>query len=50
MTLGAIWDQASPDGDEKRKVLRVVEEGWESLKLWREQQFPHLENFIQERK
>lgn len=50
VTLGAIWDQASPDGDEKRKVLRVVEEGWESLKLWREQQFPHLENFIQERK
>ena len=47
VTLGPIWDQASPEGDEKRKVLRVLEEGWDGLRRWREQQFPHLENFIQ---
>ena len=50
VTLGPIWDQASPDSDEKRKVLGVAEEGWEGLRLWRERQFPHLENFIQDRK
>ena len=42
--LGPIWDQASPDDVERSKVLRVVEEGWGKLRLWREQQFPHLEN------
>jgi mannitol-1-phosphate 5-dehydrogenase len=47
VTLGPIWDQASPEGDEKRKVLRALEEGWDGLRRWREQQFPHLENFIQ---
>ncbi len=47
--LDPIWNQASPEGDEKSTVLRVVEEGWEGLRLWREQQFPHLENFIQDR-
>ena len=49
VTLGPIWDQASPDLDEKHKVLCVVDKGWDALKLWREQQFPHLENFIQKR-
>jgi mannitol-1-phosphate 5-dehydrogenase len=48
--LVPIWDQSSPDSDEKRSVLCVVEEGWESLRVWREQQFPHLESFIQGRK
>ena len=48
--LGPIWDQASPDGDEKRKVLQVVDAGWDGLRLWQEQQFPHLEHFIEERK
>ena len=32
VTLGPIWDQASPEGDEKRKVLRVLEEGWDGLR------------------
>ena len=50
VTLVPIWDQASPGGDEKRKMLCVVQEGWEALRVWREQRFPHLENFIQERK
>lgn len=48
--LQLIWEQASADSDETRKVLRVVEQGWEGLKVWRELQFPHLENFMQERK
>jgi len=48
-TLVPIWAQASPDLDERQRVLRVVEEGWEGLRLWREQQFPHLESFIQAR-
>ena len=47
--LQLIWEQASADSDETRKVLRVVEQGWEGLKVWRELQFPHLENFMQER-
>jgi mannitol-1-phosphate/altronate dehydrogenase len=48
VVLGAIWDQSSPDFDERQKVLDAVVEGWQRLRLWREQQFPHLENFIQE--
>ena len=48
--LQLIWEQASADSDGTRKVLRVVEQGWEGLKVWRELQFPHLENFMQERK
>jgi mannitol-1-phosphate/altronate dehydrogenase len=50
MILDPVWDHASPDGDEKHKVQHVVEEGWEQLRQWREQQFPHLESFIQDRK
>jgi mannitol-1-phosphate 5-dehydrogenase len=42
-----IWAQASPSDDEKRQVLQVVEQGMDKLRLWREQQFPHLEQFIQ---
>ena len=47
--LDPIWNQASPEGDETGKVLRVVEEGWEGLSLWRECHFPHLEKFVQDR-
>jgi mannitol-1-phosphate 5-dehydrogenase len=45
VVLGPIWDQASPDDVERSKVLRVVEGGWERLRIWREQEFPHLEDF-----
>ena len=45
--LQPIWDQTLADDNEQRSVLRVVEEGWEGLNLWREQNFPHLERFIQ---
>jgi mannitol-1-phosphate 5-dehydrogenase len=48
-TLGPVWDPASPDVDQKRSVLDAVEEGWEALRQWREQQFPHLEEFINAR-
>jgi len=48
--LEPIWDQSLADDDEKRNVLRVVEEGREVLKLWRGQDFTHLERFIQERR
>lgn len=44
--LEPIWNQSSVDEDERRKVLFAIEEGWGKLKLWREQNFPHLENFI----
>jgi len=48
--LAPIWDQASPDGAEKRRVQDVMEQGRQDLRLWREKEFPHLENFIQGRK
>ena len=48
LVLAPIWDHASPDPNEKRNVLRVVEEGWEKLKLWQDRQFPHLESFMKE--
>jgi mannitol-1-phosphate 5-dehydrogenase len=47
--LGPIWSESSPGGNEKCKVPRVVQGGWKRLRSWQEHEFPHLENFIQER-
>lgn len=48
-TLETIWNQAALNSEERRRVLHVVEEGREKLKLWRQRQFPHLENLMQAR-
>ena len=48
--LEPLWQQATPAVEEKRKVLHLVQESCDRLRQWRQQQFPHLENFIQEQR
>jgi hypothetical protein len=41
--LDALWSNASPDPEEKRVVLSLVESARIRLRAWRDSGFPELE-------
>lgn len=42
-----LWSKSSPNEQEKQAVLRLIDDGRNRLKRWRECGFPHLEKFFQ---
>jgi mannitol-1-phosphate 5-dehydrogenase len=48
--LDRVWHNASPDSTERRAVLRAIEHGRVTLRLWHKSGFPDLERFVQQRR
>jgi mannitol-1-phosphate 5-dehydrogenase len=44
--LDPLWQAASPDTQEKKKVLELIEEGRKRLRKWRESGFQNLEGLF----
>lgn len=48
LRLSQLWSKSSPDEQEKGGILRLVEDGRNRLKRWRDSGFPNLEGLFQE--
>ncbi len=46
--LDPLWRKASPDADERKTVLQAIAQGRNTLRQWRDANFPNLEEFVEQ--